>query len=87
MDENDKVLKYTTMAHSDSGLLTLLSTFNFIGLQVLINGEFRNIKPQPNTVIVNLGKFMPIFIESNKLIFYISRKLFNKKVIFVMQSV
>lgn len=43
------------MAHSDSVLLTLLSTFNYCGLQVLIDGEYKDIKPSPNILVVNLG--------------------------------
>jgi len=37
-NENDDILAFTTMAHADSTLLTLLSTFNYIGLQVEMDG-------------------------------------------------
>lgn len=48
-------LALTTPAHSDSGFLTILTTFGFPGLQVLHEGEFRSVKPMPNHMIVNLG--------------------------------
>jgi len=46
------------MAHSDSTLLTLLTTFNFPGLQVKIDDEFVSVRPQRNMLIVNLGDIM-----------------------------
>ena len=40
--------KLTTPEHCDSGFMTLLTTFGYPGLQVLIDGEFRSIKPVYN---------------------------------------
>jgi isopenicillin N synthase-like dioxygenase len=54
LSEDD--LKLTTPAHADSGFITLLTTFGFPGLQVLIDGEYRSIKPQKNCIVVNLGE-------------------------------
>ena len=53
MDEAGR--KLTTPEHCDSGFITILSTFGYPGLQVEIDGEFRSIKPQHNTLVVNLG--------------------------------
>eukprot|EP00351_Strombidinopsis_sp_SopsisLIS2011_P005459 CAMPEP_0116888008 /NCGR_PEP_ID=MMETSP0463-20121206/22783_1 /TAXON_ID=181622 /ORGANISM="Strombidinopsis sp, Strain SopsisLIS2011" /LENGTH=163 /DNA_ID=CAMNT_0004551849 /DNA_START=359 /DNA_END=850 /DNA_ORIENTATION=+ len=47
--------KFTTPEHSDSGFITLLTTFSFPGLQVLLDGEYRSIKPEPECIVVNLG--------------------------------
>ena len=48
-------MKFTTMEHQDSTVLTLLSTFNYPGLQVKVGEEYKSIRPQKNTLIVNLG--------------------------------
>ena len=48
-------LKLTTPAHSDSGFMTILTTFGYPGLQVLIDGVYRSIKPQPGVITVNIG--------------------------------
>jgi len=48
-------MKLTTPEHSDSGFITLLTTFGYPGLQVLMDGEYKSIKPVPNTIIVNIG--------------------------------
>ena len=53
MDETE--LKLVTPEHSDSGFVTLLSTFMYHGLQVLIDGEYRSIKPIENAIVVNIG--------------------------------
>lgn len=49
-------LKLTTPEHADSGFLTLLTTFGYPGLQVLIDDEYRTIKPEPNCLVINLGE-------------------------------
>lgn len=36
--------------------MTLLTTFGYPGLQVLIDGEYRSIKPEPNCLVINLGE-------------------------------
>lgn len=41
--------------HRDSGFMTLLSTFMYPGLQVLIDGEFKSIKSVKNAFVVNIG--------------------------------
>ena len=40
--------KLTTPEHKDSGFLTLLTTFGYPGLQVLIDGEYKSVKPVYN---------------------------------------
>ena len=41
-------LKFTTPIHTDSGFLTLLSTFSFPGLQVDIGqGVYKSVRPVP----------------------------------------
>mmetsp|Transcript_66344 Transcript_66344/g.91863 ORF Transcript_66344/g.91863 Transcript_66344/m.91863 type:complete len:120 (+) Transcript_66344:467-826(+) len=47
--------KLTTPEHTDSGFITLLTTFSYPGLQVLIDGTYRSIKPEPECLVVNLG--------------------------------
>ena len=51
-------LKLTTPLHSDSGFITILSTFSYPGLQVLYQGEFISIKPEKNSFVVNLGDML-----------------------------
>lgn len=52
-------LKFTTPIHTDSGFLTLLSTFNYHGLQVDIGaGNYKSVRPVPNTLVINLGDML-----------------------------
>ena len=52
-------LRFTTPIHTDSGFLTLLSTFNYPGLQVDIGNEvYRSVRPVPKTIVVNLGDML-----------------------------
>ena len=37
--------KLTTPEHSDSGFITILSTFGYPGLQVELDGEYKSFKP------------------------------------------
>ena len=53
-----KTLKLTTPEHCDSGFITLLSTLGYPGLQVLIDGEFKDVKPIYNQMVVNLGNIL-----------------------------
>jgi len=53
LDESQ--VNLTTPPHADSGLITLLSTFQLPGLQVLIDGEYRFVKPLKDHIVVNLG--------------------------------
>jgi isopenicillin N synthase-like dioxygenase len=55
---SDESLKLTTPLHSDSGFITILSTFSFPGLQVLYQGEYISIKPEKNSFVVNLGDML-----------------------------
>ena len=48
----------TTPEHCDSGFITLLSTLGYPGLQVLIDGEFKDVKPIYNQMVVNLGNIL-----------------------------
>lgn len=47
--------KLTTPEHADSGFLTFLATFGYPGLQVLIDGKYRDIAPAKNKLVVNVG--------------------------------
>ncbi len=52
-------LRLTTPIHTDSGFLTLLSTFGFPGLQVDVGeGVYKSVRPVPNTMAVNLGDML-----------------------------
>jgi len=52
-------LKFTTPIHTDSGFLTLLSTFNYHGLQVDIgDGVYKSVRPVSNTLVINLGDML-----------------------------
>lgn len=56
---SNEELKFTTPIHTDSGFLTLLSTFTYHGLQVDIGGgEYRSVQPVPKTLVVNLGDML-----------------------------
>lgn len=50
--------KLVTPEHSDSGFMTLLTTFDYPGLQVEIDGEYKSIKPVPKGLIMNLGALL-----------------------------
>ena len=52
-------LRFTTPIHTDSGFLTLLSTFSYPGLQVDIGqGVYKSVRPVPKTLVVNLGDML-----------------------------
>ncbi|XP_060064505.1 uncharacterized protein LOC132544870 [Ylistrum balloti] len=52
--EDGKVV--TTPDHTDSNFLTLLTTFQFKGLEVLTTeGKWAEIEPRPKTLIMNIG--------------------------------
>lgn len=53
---SEEHFKLVTPEHSDSGFITLLSTFGYPGLQVEIEGEYRSIQPVDNAIVVNLGR-------------------------------
>ena len=44
-----------TPEHSDTGFITILSTFMYPGLQVEMDGKYRSVKPEKNHLVVNLG--------------------------------
>ena len=48
-------LMLVTPDHTDSGFVTILSTFGYPGLQVLHEGKFWSVKSEPNSLVVNLG--------------------------------
>ena len=52
---SESEFKLTTPEHNDAGFVTLLSTFGYPGLQVLLDGEYKSIKPVHNELVVNLG--------------------------------
>lgn len=52
--EDGKIL--TTPDHTDSNFLTLLTTFNYRGLEVLTpNGTWTSVEPRPNSLVMNIG--------------------------------
>jgi isopenicillin N synthase-like dioxygenase len=51
-------LQFTTPIHTDSGFLTLLTTFNYPGLQVEIGDEYRSVRPSKDVLVVNLGDML-----------------------------
>ena len=53
--ENPNDQKLVAPEHSDSGFITLLTTFMFPGLQVLLDGEYRSIKSKKNAIVINIG--------------------------------
>lgn len=54
MIEDGKIV--TTPVHTDSNFLTLLLTFGFKGLEVMMPDEtWVEIKPRPNSIIMNIG--------------------------------
>lgn len=55
----EEQMKFTTPIHTDSGFLTLLSTFGYPGLQVDIgDGVYKSVRPQKNTLVINLGDML-----------------------------
>lgn len=59
-------LKFTTPIHTDSGFLTLLSTFGFGGLQVDVgNGVYRSVRPVANSIVVNFGDMLSRITENH----------------------
>lgn len=56
----------TTPEHTDSDLITMLSTFGFPGLQIPIDGVYKFVKPEPNNIVVNLGDLFA-YVTSFKL--------------------
>ena len=55
LELSEQERKLVTPEHTDSGFITLLSTFMFPGLEVEINGEYQPIKPVENAIVVNIG--------------------------------
>lgn len=52
-------LKLTTPPHADSGFLTLLSTYDYPGLEVDIGNEtYKPVIPRPGSIVVNVGKML-----------------------------
>ena len=47
--------RLVTPPHTDSGFVTLLSTFMYKGLQVEIDGKYRSIQPVKNALVMNIG--------------------------------
>jgi isopenicillin N synthase-like dioxygenase len=45
-------------AHSDYGMLTLLSTDEHSGLQILYRGKWMDVPPKPHAFVVNLGDML-----------------------------
>ena len=57
LDETN--LRLTTPCHADTGFITLLSTFGYPGLQVMMpDGKYRSVKPLKNHLVVNLGNLL-----------------------------
>ena len=45
----------TTPEHADSGFITLLTTFGYPGLQIVVDGQWKFVRPERNHIVVNLG--------------------------------
>jgi isopenicillin N synthase-like dioxygenase len=57
--EKEGKLTFSTPSHVDSGILTLLLQDNTGGLQAMsADGEWRDIAPIPNTLVMNLGALL-----------------------------
>lgn len=60
LDDHTKL--FTTPPHTDSGFLTLLSTFHYPGLEVETTDpttgvrEYKKVKVEPETLVVNIGE-------------------------------
>ncbi|CDW72244.1 2og-fe oxygenase [Stylonychia lemnae] len=48
----------TIAQHTDSGFVTLLSTLGYPGLQVLVNDEFRSVRPVKHAFVINIGDML-----------------------------
>ena len=64
LDKNE--FRLVTPPHTDSGFITILTTFGYPGLQVLIDDEYKSVKPMKNHLVVNLGLTFQ-HITNNKL--------------------
>ena len=64
-NKNDQ--KLVAPEHSDSGFITLLTTFMYPGLQVLFEGEYRSIKSVKNAIVINIGATLEK-ISNNKIV-------------------
>lgn len=53
--DNPNDQKLVAPEHSDSGFITLLTTFMYPGLQVLLEGEYRSVKSKKNAIVINIG--------------------------------
>ncbi|XP_071119460.1 probable iron/ascorbate oxidoreductase DDB_G0283291 [Haliotis cracherodii] len=55
--DGDKVL--CCSEHSDSGFVTLLTTFHYRGLQIRNqHGEWVDVEPRPNSLVMNIGDIL-----------------------------
>jgi isopenicillin N synthase-like dioxygenase len=46
--------------HTDSSVMTILNQYEVGGLEVLKDNEWLQVKPIPDTLIVNLGDMMQV---------------------------
>lgn len=54
LSEEEK--KLTGTSHVDASFVTILSTLGYPGLQVLLNDEYKSVRPTYNSLVVNLGE-------------------------------
>ena len=54
LDEEER--KLVGVSHVDAGFITVLSTLGYPGLQVLIDDEYKSVKPTYNSLVINLGE-------------------------------
>lgn len=52
---DEEQMKLTGTSHVDACFITVLSTLGYPGLQVLLDGEYKSVKPTYNSLVVNLG--------------------------------
>ena len=48
----------STPEHQDSGFLTLLQTFDYPGLEILVDSVWYSVPPAKDSLVVNLGEQM-----------------------------
>ena len=54
------ILAVSTPAHADTGLITLLQTFDFPGLELELNGIWYQVPNIPDCLVVNIGEVLTI---------------------------
>lgn len=72
------------MPHTDSDFLTILHQDQVGGLELVKDGKWIAVKPNPEALIINIGDLFQVVIELNEIIIIIKRekgKLMIKKIV------